>query len=80
MDAEEDRGEHARMSSFIGAIAIGDLVRSTLGPKGLVSTIILTKKFPCQPVKSFLFRTKYWSLQIRDVVRVYRLLTTGPQY
>ena len=25
-------------SSFIGAVAIGDLVKSTLGPKGMVST------------------------------------------
>ena len=24
-------------SSFVGAIAIGDLIRSTLGPKGMVS-------------------------------------------
>jgi chaperonin GroEL (HSP60 family) len=24
-------------SSFVGAIAIGDLVKSTLGPKGMVS-------------------------------------------
>jgi len=34
-DAEEERGEFARMSSFIGAIAIGDLVKTTLGPKGM---------------------------------------------
>lgn len=33
--AEEERAETARMSSFIGAIAIGDLVKSTLGPKGM---------------------------------------------
>lgn len=33
--AEEDRAETARMSSFIGAIAIGDLVKTTLGPKGI---------------------------------------------
>lgn len=29
------QGEHARMSSFIGAIAIADLVKTTLGPKGM---------------------------------------------
>lgn len=29
------QGENARMSSFIGAIAIADLVKSTLGPKGM---------------------------------------------
>ncbi|GMI19111.1 hypothetical protein TeGR_g230, partial [Tetraparma gracilis] len=28
-------GENARMSSFIGAIAIADLVKTTLGPKGM---------------------------------------------
>jgi hypothetical protein len=28
-------------SSFIGAIAIGDLIRTTLGPKGMVSHFIL---------------------------------------
>lgn len=32
---EEERAETARMSSFIGAIAIGDLVKTTLGPKGM---------------------------------------------
>ncbi|KTW32028.1 T-complex protein 1, beta subunit [Pneumocystis jirovecii RU7] len=33
--AVEERGESARMSSFVGAIAVGDLVKSTLGPKGM---------------------------------------------
>jgi len=33
--AEEEKAEIARMSSFVGAIAIGDLVKSTLGPKGM---------------------------------------------
>jgi len=33
--ATEERGEHARLQSFVGAIAIGDLVKSTLGPKGM---------------------------------------------
>ncbi|XP_048579119.1 T-complex protein 1 subunit beta isoform X2 [Nematostella vectensis] len=32
---EEERAETARLSSFVGAIAIGDLVKSTLGPKGM---------------------------------------------
>ena len=30
-----DQGENARLSSFIGAIAIADLVKTTLGPKGM---------------------------------------------
>lgn len=33
--AEEEKGETARLSSFVGAIAIGDLVKSTMGPKGM---------------------------------------------
>lgn len=33
--AQEERAESARMSSFVGAIAIGDLIKSTLGPKGM---------------------------------------------
>jgi T-complex protein 1 subunit beta len=34
-EAQEERGEMARLSEFVGAIAISDLVKSTLGPKGL---------------------------------------------
>jgi len=34
-DAEVTKGSSARMSSFVGAIAIADLVKSTLGPKGM---------------------------------------------
>eukprot|EP00753_Platysulcus_tardus_P008931 PLAT1714.1.p1 GENE.PLAT1714.1~~PLAT1714.1.p1 ORF type:complete len:534 (+),score=304.19 PLAT1714.1:47-1648(+) len=34
-EAEVDKGEHARMSSIIGAIAVADLVKTTLGPKGM---------------------------------------------
>ncbi|WVR03171.1 T-complex protein 1, beta subunit [Kwoniella sp. DSM 27419] len=34
-ESREERGEMARMSSFIGAMALGDLVKSTLGPKGM---------------------------------------------
>jgi len=30
-----DKGENARLSSIVGAIAIADLVKSTLGPKGM---------------------------------------------
>lgn len=32
---------HSIQSSFVGAIAIGDLVKSTLGPKGMVSSAAL---------------------------------------
>ncbi|BEJ15192.1 hypothetical protein CspHIS471_0409590 [Cutaneotrichosporon sp. HIS471] len=34
-EASEERGENARLSSFVGAMALGDLVKSTLGPKGM---------------------------------------------
>lgn len=33
--ADEEKAENARLSAFVGAIAIGDLVKSTLGPKGM---------------------------------------------
>merc|ERR1719376_517814 len=33
--ADEEKAEVARLSSFVGAMAIGDLVKSTLGPKGM---------------------------------------------
>jgi len=34
-EGSEERGENARLSSFVGAIAICDLVKTTLGPKGM---------------------------------------------
>uniref|UniRef100_A0A4D5R9W8 T-complex protein 1 subunit beta n=1 Tax=Scolopendra viridis TaxID=118503 RepID=A0A4D5R9W8_SCOVI len=39
-EAEEERAETARLSSFVGAIAIGDLVKSTLGPKGMDKILV----------------------------------------
>lgn len=33
--AMEEKGETARLSSFVGALAVVDLVKSTLGPKGM---------------------------------------------
>ncbi len=36
-NTEVTKGENARMSSFVGAIAISDLVKTTLGPKGKLS-------------------------------------------
>jgi len=33
--AQEEVGETARLASFVGAMAIADLVKSTLGPKGM---------------------------------------------
>lgn len=38
--ADEERAEIARMSSFVGAVAIGDLVKSTLGPKGMDKILV----------------------------------------
>ena len=34
-ETQVDKGENARMASFVGAIAIADLVKSTLGPRGM---------------------------------------------
>lgn len=39
-EAEEEKAEIARLSTFIGAIAIGDLVKSTLGPKGMDKILV----------------------------------------
>ena len=33
-EASVEKGENARMASFVGAIAIADLVKSTLRPEG----------------------------------------------
>ena len=33
--AQQEQGENARMASFMGAYAICDLVKTTLGPKGM---------------------------------------------
>jgi T-complex protein 1 subunit beta len=40
--AQQDSGENARLSSFVGSIAIADLVKSTLGPKGMDKILIST--------------------------------------
>jgi T-complex protein 1 subunit beta len=29
------KGEIAKITNFVGAIAVGDLVKTTLGPKGM---------------------------------------------
>lgn len=39
-NAEEEKAEIARLSLFVGAIAIGDLVKSTLGPKGMDKILV----------------------------------------
>lgn len=39
-EAEEEKAETARLSSFVGAIAVGDLVKSTLGPKGMDKILV----------------------------------------
>ncbi|CAG8796182.1 2602_t:CDS:10, partial [Gigaspora margarita] len=43
-EATEERAENARLSSFVGAIAVGDLVKSTLGPKGMDKILQSTTK------------------------------------
>jgi len=39
-EAEEEKSETARLSSFIGAITIGDLVKTTMGPRGMDKILI----------------------------------------
>jgi T-complex protein 1 subunit beta len=39
-EADQEKAEMARMSSFVGAIAVGDLVKSTLGPKGMDKILV----------------------------------------
>lgn len=41
-DADEEQGEQARLSSFVGAYAVGDLIKSTLGPKGMDKILVGT--------------------------------------
>ncbi|GKA62835.1 T-complex protein 1 subunit beta, partial [Tanacetum coccineum] len=44
-EATEEKGERAIMASFVGAMAIADLVKTTLGPKGMVKLLQSTEKF-----------------------------------
>jgi len=39
-EAEEEKSETARLSSFIGAITIGDLVKTTMGPRGMDKILV----------------------------------------
>merc|ERR1739838_1013548 len=39
-EAEEERSETARLSSFVGAMAVGELVRSTPGPRGMDKILV----------------------------------------
>lgn len=54
----EEKGENARLSAFVGAIAVGDLVKSTLGPKGmdkiLQSALVPIQGILLQDVNAFL--------------------------
>jgi len=34
-EGHEEKGEMARLSSFVGAVAVADMVKTTLGPKGM---------------------------------------------
>ena len=40
--ASEEKGEIARLASFVGAMAISDLVKTTLGPKGMDKILLST--------------------------------------
>jgi hypothetical protein len=63
--SSSQQGEHARMASFIGAIAIADLVKTTLGPKGMdkiLQSVSLWLRIlshhacPFSPTRSLLFQ------------------------
>ncbi|KMZ58011.1 T-complex protein 1 subunit beta [Zostera marina] len=43
-EATEEKGERARMSSFVGGMAIADLVKTTLGPKGMDKILQSTRR------------------------------------
>jgi T-complex protein 1 subunit beta len=40
--ATEEKGEIARLASFVGAMAVSDLVKTTLGPKGMDKILLST--------------------------------------
>jgi T-complex protein 1 subunit beta len=40
--AVEEKGEIARLASFVGAMAVSDLVKTTLGPKGMDKILLST--------------------------------------
>jgi len=40
--AVEEKGEGARLTFFVGAIALGDLVKTTMGPKGMDKILVST--------------------------------------
>lgn len=60
----EEKGENARLSAFVGAIAVGDLVKSTLGPKGMDK--ILQSAYVPRIVLSFSSSTHTSQLYWRD--------------
>ncbi|XP_035204708.1 T-complex protein 1 subunit beta-like, partial [Stegodyphus dumicola] len=43
-DTEEEKREDARLSCIFGSIAIGDLLKSTLGPKGMDKILVSDSK------------------------------------
>jgi hypothetical protein len=53
--ATEEKGEHARLASFVGAMAISDLVKSTLGPKGMDKILMSMVRGRC--LGSFIIQT-----------------------
>ena len=50
--AQDFKGSDAKMSIIIGAMAVSDLVKSTLGPKGMVR--LLSCKGQLNEVNTFL--------------------------
>ena len=49
--ATEEKGDIARLASFVGALAVSDLVKTTLGPKGMdkiLQSMVRRSGFTCR--------------------------------
>lgn len=50
------QGENARMASFVGAIAIADMVKTTLGPKGMDKILQSVRPDPSISIIIYLYK------------------------
>lgn len=71
--ATEEKGEHARLASFVGAMAISDLVKSTLGPKGmdkiLMSMVRNLEFIPAPPTLPWKLSSCFFTVTILETTR-----------
>ena len=52
------KGEIAKITNFVGAIAVGDLVKTTMGPKGMDKIL--------KPMSNLFQLSLIWSYQVLD--------------